>query len=296
MKLFKILKSIATHPLNNDKKLEAVIRFAKWQIGSRLVPGAVVYNWIHGAKFIVENGETGLTGNIYTGLIEFEDMGFLLHFLRAGDLFVDVGANSGAYSILAGAVVGADGYAFEPVPESYRRLCDNIRINALEERVKCICCAVGDREGEVAFTMGYDTTNHVVQGDEPTVGNLTSKMTSLDCALAAKDPSLIKIDVEGYETKVLEGAAETLSKESLRAVIMELNGSGKRYGFDESRIVKKMRGFGFETCFYNPINRRINTLTHETLDCQNTLFIRDWDFVTDRLKSAPEILVHGVKL
>jgi len=48
---------------------------------------------VNGSKFLVKTGETGLTGNIYTGLHEFPDMGFLLHFLRAEDLFVDIGAN-----------------------------------------------------------------------------------------------------------------------------------------------------------------------------------------------------------
>lgn len=50
---------------------------------------------------------TGATGNIYVGLHEFEDMAFLLHVLRRTDLFVDVGANIGSYTILAGGAAGA---------------------------------------------------------------------------------------------------------------------------------------------------------------------------------------------
>ena len=59
---------------------------------------------------------TGATGNIYTGLHEFEDMMFLLHLLRPGDIFVDAGANIGSYTVLASAVVGAKSISFEPVP------------------------------------------------------------------------------------------------------------------------------------------------------------------------------------
>jgi len=44
---------------------------------------------------VARPGETGVTGNIYTGLHEFSSMGYLLHVLREGDLFVDVGANVG---------------------------------------------------------------------------------------------------------------------------------------------------------------------------------------------------------
>lgn len=81
MSLINLLKFITRHPLNREHKLGSIIRFAKWQFGSRLVPGTVVFDWINGSKILVKTGETGLTGNIYTGLHEFPDMGFLLHFL-----------------------------------------------------------------------------------------------------------------------------------------------------------------------------------------------------------------------
>ena len=58
----------------------------------------------------------GATGNIYCGLHDFEEMSFLMHFLRAGDVFADVGVNVGAYSMLA-ASVGARAIAFEPAGE-----------------------------------------------------------------------------------------------------------------------------------------------------------------------------------
>jgi hypothetical protein len=51
------------------------------------------------------SGMTGATGNLYVGLHEFEEMAFLLHFLRPGDLFADVGANVGSYTILAAVAV-----------------------------------------------------------------------------------------------------------------------------------------------------------------------------------------------
>jgi hypothetical protein len=72
----------------------------------------VVHTWIDGAKFFVRRGETGLTGNVYAGLHEFADMGYLLHVLRAQDTFIDGGANVGAYTILACVARGATGHAF----------------------------------------------------------------------------------------------------------------------------------------------------------------------------------------
>jgi hypothetical protein len=100
------LRFIASHPLGSRRPLSAYWRYARWQVESRLC-AEVEFNWIEGAKLIARNGMTGATGNIYCGLHEFTDMAFLLHLLRPDDLFVDVGANIGSYTVLASAVCGA---------------------------------------------------------------------------------------------------------------------------------------------------------------------------------------------
>ena len=61
----------------------------------------VVVNYINDSRLLVQTGMTGATGNIYTGLHEFEDMGFALHFLQEGDYFIDLGVNVGSYTVLA---------------------------------------------------------------------------------------------------------------------------------------------------------------------------------------------------
>ena len=91
--LVRVVQRVLEHPLNRDHKLKALVRFARWQIASRILGQDVAYEWISGAKFFARTGETGLTGNIYCGLHEFEEMGFLLHLLRPDDLFVDVAGN-----------------------------------------------------------------------------------------------------------------------------------------------------------------------------------------------------------
>jgi len=99
--LVKILKSILNHPFNKEQKTKSVIRFLKWQISASLNKYTVIYPVTKNAVMIAEKGMTGITGCIYSGLLEFEEMMFALHFLRADDLFVDVGANVGIYTILA---------------------------------------------------------------------------------------------------------------------------------------------------------------------------------------------------
>jgi hypothetical protein len=95
--------------------LSAATRVPRWQIESRICDDVTV-DWIGGRRLAARRGMTGLTGNIYAGLHEFADMAFLLHFLRPSDVFADVGANVGSYTILASGVIGCPTVAFEPDP------------------------------------------------------------------------------------------------------------------------------------------------------------------------------------
>lgn len=296
MSLFKVLKFITDHPVNRDQKIKAVMRFVKWQISSRLAPGAIACDWINGAKFLVRTGETGLTGNIYTGLHEFPDMGFLLHCLRPEDIFVDIGANVGSYSILAGRAVGAKGYAFEPVPSTYTKLLDNIRLNAIGDRVQALNLGLANAEGRIRFTSDLDTVNHALAEGEISANTIEVKVTTLDQAMVGVQPNLIKIDVEGYETSVLGGAVHTLKNPSLRAIIMELNGSGNRYGYDESKLLNLMLEAGFKTFTYDPFSRALRSLGGRNQQEGNTLFIRDEAWVRERLVHAPKFKIYGVNV
>lgn len=293
MSLLDTLKFITNHPLNRKQKLRSIIRFIKWQIGSRLVSGSIVHDWINGSKFLVKTGDKGLTGNIYTGLHEFSDMGFLLHFLRSDDLFIDIGANVGSYAILACSAVGARGVAFEPVPSTYKKLVENMRLNHAEARIHCVNKGVGSQLGSIAFSCDSDTTNHVLATGEHCANQVDVDVIPLDAALAELEPSLIKIDVEGYETLVLQGAQQTLAKPSLQALIIELNGSGRRYGFDESKILDLLSKHGFSTYSYDPLSRKLIDLHGKNPASGNTLFIRDKPFVENRLRLAAPLSLLG---
>ncbi len=293
MSVLSLLKFITRHPLNRGRKLSALRHFVQWQIASRLIDGDIVYPWVNDSKFLVRSGETGLTGSVYAGLQEFADMAFLLHALRKEDLFVDVGANVGSYSILACAAIGASGVALEPVPSTYRRLVENLRINQLENRVRSLNIGAGDTAGRLQFSSDMDVCNRVLAPGESRVGDIEVPVETLDAVLAGQVPWLMKIDVEGYETAVLQGAQATLQHPALNAVIMEINGSGRIYGFDEGNIAGMMAGFGFSKCTYCPVGRQLSAHAPGDALADNTLFIRDVTAAQDRVKTAPPVSVHG---
>lgn len=270
--MLQTLEFITRHPLTRERPLSALARFARWQAESR-IKDEVTFDWIEGAKLIVSNGMTGATGNIYCGLHEFADMAFLLHFLRQGDLFVDVGANIGSYTVLASAVCGAASIAIEPDPITMEALKRNVSVNGLGRAVTTVEAAVGRSEGEVSFTVGRDTVNQVAaDGDQNT---RRVRVLRLDDLLAGKSPTFIKLDVEGYEAEVLAGASETLRNPALLALETECR---------DADVLVALKAAGFKEYAYEPFSR---SLSQQQGGSSNALYLRDLDSVLRRINTAP---------
>lgn len=298
MSLIQTVRFIADHPLNKNNSAKAILGFLKWQLGSRLVPGPTIMNWVNGSRVIIRRGETGLTGNLYCGLHEFWEMAYVLHAVSPEDLFVDVGANVGSYTVLACAAKGAKGICFEPVPATYKRLLDNISLNSLIGRVEALNVGLAERSGELVFTSEENCTNHVVPSELGGGGLKTVRVpvTTLDEALEGRSPSVMKIDVEGFELPVIRGSHATLRNPTLHSVIMELNGSGARYGFSEREIVDIMCHYGFLPYVYEPFSRELKPLDGKNSQSGNTLFIRNLQAVREIISKAPPATIRDIQL
>lgn len=291
--LLRNIDHISRHPFSRGRRMAAIGRFLQWQVSSRIALGPTIVDFVDSMKLCVANGMTGATGNIYTGLAEFDDMALVLHALRPDELFVDIGANIGSYTILASAA-GARTIAFEPVPATYERLQTNIRLNGLTQRVTAHRAALGRVAGVIRFTASHDTVNHVATDDDRGETVVVPIVTVDEIvAGAGLSPTLIKIDVEGYETEALAGAQATLKLPSLRIVIMELNGSGSRYGFDESALHQNMLDHGFEPYRYDALARELSPLDGKNMAQGNTLYVRDVASLKARVREARPFTVQG---
>jgi FkbM family methyltransferase len=204
-----------------------------------------------------------------------------LHFLREGDLFLDIGANVGTYTILASGICRATTWAFEPDPETAKHLRRNVALNGLDTVVEVHECAVGSFDGEVPFSLGLDTMNKVARPGDDNVRVVRQKQ--LDLVVGEARPAMLKIDVEGYEENVLRGATNTLQNPLLQVIEVETV---------TPRADDMLKDNGFELAFYNPFNRRL-CRKPTGLKSSNSLYVRDREFVARRLKEARRINVLG---
>lgn len=279
------IREIMTHPLTSQNPFGALKRYVCFHVSHLLFPVAREYPFIGDLKLLVSRGDAGLVGNIYTGLYDFEEMGFLLHFLRQNDLFFDIGANTGVYSVLAAGATGCNVVAVEPVHRTFQRLRGQLCLNQLEERVKCYPFAMGESEGELYMTTDKGTMNHITF--EPSLSTQTIQVKSID-SLSSIPPLMIKIDVEGYELPALRGAKQLLSDTRLKAIIIEVNGSGSRnYDFADNEIHTCLVDQGFLPYTYDVKKRELFPLSSPRADQHNTLYLRDLDFIHERLQTAP---------
>lgn len=286
-RIFHALRFIATSPLNRNREFSSVVRFLKWQFVSRVFGGRLAVDWIDDARLLVKNGEVGLTGNIYCGLAEFDDMAFLLCALRQQDLFIDIGANAGAYTVLASTVVGASSVAFEPVPATYDRLLDQVYLNRIHDKVRCLNVGVGDIQAVLQFTTNADTTNKVSlsASDAHTVAVDVVTLDGMEFP-PTEGFVLVKIDVEGFEMNVLKGGRDFFANPRVQAIIIELNGSGSLFGQRDEDIHGLLLEFGLVPADFDGLARTLS-MKQGYNDEGNTIYVRDMEALMARCRSAP---------
>lgn len=174
---------------------------------------------------------------IYCDSFEHMELEFLRTFLRAGDIFVDVGANIGLFSLTAAFCFKDAGkvFAFEPAGQTFKRLKDNVTLNS-HSNVHCFQLALSDETGEFPlFTSedGYDAWNSFA----PPIAGKSFSREFIQCDtwnhfarrynLIGK-VTMMKIDVEGLETRVLAGGLETLSRDDAPILQVEFTDEAAR--------------------------------------------------------------------
>jgi FkbM family methyltransferase len=211
--------------------------------------------------------EKSILGWLQTGkLFEPDVANLFLNVLREGDVVIDVGANIGFMTVLASVIVGPTGHvvAFEPGADNLERLRANLAHNHCKN-VTVIEKAVTNQVDEVEFFINSDDSGGNALWDPSQFpGNMKSLAnpkpvrlagTTLDAEwerLRLPSPKMIKIDTEGAEQRVLEGArgllAEQLVKQKAFFVVAELHPFGlAKMGASEQSLRGVIEGLGYST-------------------------------------------------
>ncbi|MDA0240619.1 MAG: FkbM family methyltransferase [Proteobacteria bacterium] len=147
------------------------------------------------------------------------------------DVFFDIGANIGLYSLSAAAHGVAKVFAFEPNPFSFGVLARNIVANEFGSQIVPVCLAMSDESSIVSFKLSGTHAGSIgneIAHDGSTGGGILvqSAAFSVDEFVRVQGISRVthlKIDVDGLELEILQGAPEILANPALKSVLVEDN-------------------------------------------------------------------------
>ena len=213
--------------------------------------------------------EKTIADNLKSGMFYEPDVSnVLLRVLRQGDTVVDVGANVGFFTLLSAALVGAGGrvISYEPDENNRHRLNASLALNPIDN-VSLIEHPASDRVEQVDFFINSDDSGgNALWNPGQFPGNPKSRAnphalrlttTTLDHELkkpGARIPKLIKVDTEGAEQRVLEGARRVLQGAAVPFVVAELHEFGlEKMGCSQQTLRGFMEGLGYSTfaLFFN---------------------------------------------
>ena len=175
---------------------------------------------------------------------------YLMSEVRPGDAFIDIGANIGYYTLLASRLVGGEGrvFAFEAHEPAFQRLEQNLRLNSAAN-VVVLPIAASDAPGQIGLeapapgNLGGTRVVDAVLPDSTTV-----RMDTVDDALAGEDLSrlrFVKIDVEGFEVRVLKGCLRTLEEYHPTCLVEVRRAQLATYDTNPEELHRILNGLGY---------------------------------------------------
>jgi FkbM family methyltransferase len=255
-KLFGYVKDVSFARSFNawQKEQQRLRRLRLWNKATMTQP-MLAYRLETGATINLYSDDR-LSKEIFVNQFEAKERAFVRSYLKAGDVFVDVGANIGLFTLIGATVVGPTGkvYAVEPTTTTYQRLLHNVRRNQLNQ-VECVQGALSDQEEARLMTIsteGFAARNSL---GPPTAGTHFTQ-EKVQCyqwdILAAQRGltgavALMKIDIEGWEFSMLNGAQATLHRVDAPDLLVEFGeGNAQANGTSCVALYELLVGFGYK--------------------------------------------------
>lgn len=204
--------------------------------------------------------------------------------VRPGETFIDVGANVGMHTLAAASAMNGRGriLAFEPHPVTHALLRKSLLLNGFATFAETHQAAASNRTGHMPLHLGPTSGHHSLyplEGEKPTAATVEVPLVRLDDMIEGNSPvDLIKIDVEGAELEVLEGATATIGRNPDVALIAEFGISHlRRTGTSTRDWLEAFEKFGLAFQAIEPSTGALldwNVAQLESVDSINLLFAR----------------------
>jgi FkbM family methyltransferase len=247
-------------------------RIGGWRLTSRLrikmfrlaYPLAEYEAEYLGAKLVVPTDNISVAPGLLGGYYERLELEAFREVCRSSGTIIDVGGNIGLYSVVGGLAMPKGGrlYSFEPIAENISYLRRNVSLNELEQTVVPIDAAVGDQNGRMTIYLAENTAIHsAAPRDARHKENFRLvDQVSLDSYLAENgitDVDALKIDVEGFEGRVLAGAAKVIKDQMPTLFVEYIPFLLRSCGCDPHDFVSLVSGYRY--CYV--VNEPRNSLT-----------------------------------
>lgn len=278
------LREIGRAPGVSKGKLRAFFRALRWKFAITFGARRALLT-IGPARFHCYPGYASASGLVCYGFLEWDETVFMIRFLRPGDRFLDIGANIGTFSVVAGAFVPElEMVSVEPGDEARTMLIENLILSGLPtDRV--VGDVVGESVGQVRFTTGLDVLNAVATEDATDV--VTLDQTTVDELADGSAFNLMKVDVEGVELSVFKGAATQLALRPGPVILFELNGFCRKYGVEPFEIIDFLGAAGYRVYEYSGVTDELVEYTgRDVPNSHNLVATTDVEMVRERLQSA----------
>lgn len=217
-----VVRVVLTHPANEGARVQAVFRAVRFQFRGRILRRPTLARLGDQSNIYAYLHRLGSSKVVYGNPPDYREMLVWRQFLKPGDVFIDVGANVGSYSIWA-AEQGAEVVALEPAEDTFALLSENIALNKYP--IRAIQAAVGASCGTARFTKGLDAVNRL----HPE-GAVETAVVTIDSVAGNNVVAGMKIDVEGLEIDVLRGCGRALSEHRIKLIQLEWNVTSRDYG------------------------------------------------------------------
>ena len=218
-------------------------------------------------KILLNQQDVAVSGMLALGAFEPYQMALFRQIVKPGMTVIDIGANIGLYSVIAGRLVGDNGkvFSFEPENKNYEFLSNNIKANNLKNVLLNKTAISNEKSTKNLFLFSENTGSYSLVDNRKTNISIPVQTDTLDNILKQQSINrvdVIKMDIEGAEYMAFEGMLQIISNSTNLTMMIEFFPNAiKRFNKDPLQFLNKIKSLGFKISEINEDNKTTIEIT-----------------------------------